>query len=231
MLRWQILIAAAAMAVGTAAPAGAQDARYRRFTDSISDTNRSDRIVYVPLGWAFPGPRPATMPHDVSAAAWYRQPLGTRGARPDSVLDDAEFRLESFETTGAGPAPGRTFRVVVVRRPAVSEGTAAPLLRVVDSDSQIGSAALGAAEPVPGGTRFTFTLRPPHYGLARSGKLPDSDRFELLFMPARGVKKPEYITLKPTFGGDNPRDRMNLPPPRPPLVERVAGKREEVRNK
>src|ERR687886_187393 len=97
-MRWTVL-ATAVMAAAVASPAGAQRmGADRHFTWLTTDTNRSDRIIYAPVGAIYPGRRPASQPYDVSAATWYRQPLGSHNVKPDKNLENAQYTLESFDT-------------------------------------------------------------------------------------------------------------------------------------
>ena len=217
------LLTAGALAFLVAAPASAQspDGNYRRFSQEPMDTNRSNRIVYVPLGWAFPGPRPATQPHDASSATWYQLPVGVRGVRPDKNLERAEYRLESFQPL---PGDGRRLRVVITRTGGGDIGT--PELAVVHTKSQISATGSPRVEAIPGGTRYTFVVTPPDLGVPGRAA---AERYEIRFFPATEVPEPPRIARKPTFDGADPQVRAAQGPPRLPYAERVAGKRLEYR--
>jgi hypothetical protein len=203
-----------------AGAAGAQEYAYRRFDQPPTDTNRSNRIVYVPLGWAFSGSRPPQQPYDVSVATWYQ---ATPGARADNVLDNGNYVLEQFAN---GSRPGM-LRVVIRRSgPAVQD---LPELRVVDRDSLLTTRAQAQVERNGAGVRYVFDVPSP---LITSQ--PQGDRrpgYELRLMTARpDVRLPSYIVRKPTFSGMDPELRRTLPPPQLPYAERVAGKRIEYRS-
>lgn len=226
------LLAAAALAtlLGTGASAQVNNTGpYRRFTDDVGDVNRSNRIVYVPLGWAFSGARPARLPHDVSSATWYLQPLGSQGARPDKVLDKAEYTLERFEVMKGQNGSASMIRVVITRTGGAPEP--APELRLVHPETQISARADAQIEPIPGGSRYTFLVRPPHFGLTSGPQAPDTNRYEIRFMASREVTpRTSVARSKPTFGGEDARLRALSPPPQLPAAERVAGRRIEYRS-
>jgi hypothetical protein len=203
-----------------AGAASAQEYAYRHFDQPVTDTNRSNRIVYVPLGWAFPGARPPQQPYDVSVATWYR---GTPGARADNVLDKGEYVLERFEN---GARPGM-LRVVIRRTgPAVQD---LPELRVVDRDSALTTRAKARVERDGAGVRYVFDVPSPLItSQPRGDQRPG---YELRLMTARpDVRLPDYIVRKPTFSGMDLDERRALPPPQLPYAERVAGKRIEYRS-
>ena len=230
-MRWQILTAGALTAVA-ALPASAQfeDGHYRRFTEDVTDVNRNNKIVYAPLGWSFRGARPASMPFSVSVASWYQQSAGAANVKPDNVRDEAEYRLERFETVKDGG--NAMFRVTITRTPAPPEGQAPPELRLVHTDTLITSRDRATVETTPNGVRYQFYVRSPQLTMAPRGESSreDADRYELRLMPAREVNLPRYITRAPTFGGEDPMLRMHRTPPQLPLAERVAGRRIEYRN-
>lgn len=234
-MRWHVF-AAVGLAAAVAAPAQAQVGGYRRFTTEPGDTNRSNKIVYVPVARAFSGSRPTQQPYDVAVASWYVEPLGSRNDRPDNKLDDAEYVLETFEAVKAEGERLPTMRVVVTRRPAPPEGTAPPELTVLHRKTLISSRGMARVEPIADGVRYTFTLKPPlaEFGpAALSTPSGASPRYELSLFPAREVRLPRHITKAPTFsGGEDPETRMLTTPraPRLPEAERVAGKRFEFRN-
>jgi hypothetical protein len=222
------LIAAVTVAGAVAAPACAQE-NLRRFTEYPLETNHPERLVYVPLGWAFPGRRPAEQPYDVSAATWYLQPLGSAGVKPSKVLGRDEYVLERFGPAAREGASPAAFRVVITRRPAPAATTDLPRLEVVHPRTRISAIAFPSVEPVAGGVRYTYTVTPPYYALFTEATVPDAERFEIRFMPARGVQVPKYITRAPTFGGMDRQTLAQMPPPRLTVAERVAGKRIEYR--
>jgi hypothetical protein len=223
--------AAAALALAVAGPASAQLDPYRRFTTAPNDTNRNNKLVYVPLGWSFPGAKPADQPYDVATAAWYRQPLGSTGAAPDKVLDKSSYTLERFDLVRADG--GRLMRVVVTQRPAPAERQP-PMLRVMNPQSMISASSVAGIEDLPDGVRYTFLVRPPHHDFIPAGERVAATAprdYELRFMPARNVELPRYIVGAPTFNrGLDPETRAAMPPPRLPVEERVAGKRIEYRS-
>lgn len=224
-------LAIAATAVITAGPARAQDAGSRRFTQDYWDTNRSNRIVYVPIGFHFNGPPTGKQLYDVSAATWYLQPLGARGVRPDRVLDKGDYTLDQFELVG-GDTARPSVSVVITRRPAPPEGTPPPQIDVVHPNGISARPALATVEPVAGGVRYSFMVSPPLWGFSSrvGGKNTDPLRYELRLLSGRDVKLPDYITRAPTFSGFDPETRMSQPPPQLPYVERVAGRRIEYRS-
>ena len=229
-MRWTQL-AAATLLLGTIGGARAEDGPYRHFTRPAIDPNRNDRIIYVPVALGYTeGPRPG-MPHDVSAATWYLEPLGSREAKPDKVLDDARYVLERFETVRVGGRP--MLEVVITRYPAPAAGTDVPLLRVVEPESNISAAATATVSAIPGGVRYRFLVEPPLRNFAPEGDpgmVPATDRYSLLFMPARDVKYPAAMRQLGTFAGASVETRMQQGPPQLPVQERVAGKRLEFRN-
>jgi hypothetical protein len=227
-MRWTLLATAVA-AAAVAAPAGAQQVGAdRHFTHIVTDTNRSDRIIYAPIGMAFSGPRPGSQPYDVSAATWYRQPLGSQNVKPDKNLEKAQYTLESFDAVKDQGL--NQIRVVITRRPAPPEGTEAPRIAVVHPDSAISSTAFPKTEMLADGVRYTYMVMPPNLGFASRRDQITSDRYEIRFQPARDVHIPRYITKAPTFGGEDHEARdMAAPPPSLPRTERVAGKRLEYR--
>jgi len=230
-MRWQVL-AAAALTAATAGPASAQIGEYRRFTHEPMDTNRSNKIIYAPVGWAFSGRRPAAQPRSVAVASWYLQPLGSRNDRADKVLDKGEYTLESFDAVRPEGDLLTRMRVVITRMPAPPEGTDLPELNVVHPRTLISSRAVPAVETIPGGVRYTFTLTPPMFGFAPAGdvkNLPSTSQFQLELLPARALSVPRHIARKPTFNQEDAETLRQLPPPRLTVEERVAGKRLEYR--
>jgi hypothetical protein len=231
-MRRQLLVGIA-LALLTAVPGRAQDAAERRFTQPPIDPNRNHKVIYVPLGWKFPGARPATQPYDVSAASWYQQRIGARDRRPDNVLDGAEYTLERFDVLrGAG---GQSqLRVVIFRRPSKGdssfEGLNRPELQIVDTRSRITATGYPQIERADGGTRYTYVVLPPSFDFTRTSAV-DADRFELRFLPASEVRLPRSIVRAPTFGGYDVQTRMSQGPPRVRTSERVAGSREEFKGR
>jgi hypothetical protein len=222
--------AALVVAAAAAVPARAQDGPLRRF---YWDVNRSNREVYVPLVWAFPGRRPADMPYSVSVASWFRQPLGARDVRASTVLDKARYTLDEFSLMDAN-SPRARVAVVITRTPALPEGTEPPRLDLVHPSGISAPHVPADMESVPGGTRFTFITTPPlwNYTAGNSNVDPkDVQRYEVRLLTAREeVRRPRSITRAPTFGGFDIETRMSLPPPRLPREERVAGRRIEYRS-
>jgi hypothetical protein len=214
---------AAAASILLAVAASADEYAYRHFEQPLTDTNRSNRIIYAPVGMAFSGPRPARQPFDVSVATWYQQSVGSRGARPDNVLDSGEYVLERFEQV---PGTGM-LRVVISRRGEPVQD--APELRVVDPVSALTTRAEATTERTADGVRYIFTTRPPRIVSVPRSEVGERGRYELRLMTARHVKLPAYLVRKPTFSGESVRDRMAEAPPRLPYQERVAGKRIEYR--
>lgn len=226
----RVLIAAAALAWMVAGAAEAQHTTgsFRRFTTDPGDTNRSNKIIYVPIGMALPGQRPAQGQYEWSTATWFLQPLGSAGVRPDKKLGDAEYVLERFESVKGAPGqPGR-LRVVITRRGGGSEP--APELRVTDPQTHITSRAQARVTPIPGGSRYEFLVQPPLAGLFPGGQTPARDRYELQFMSSTRTSPPPALARRPTFGGEDPELRALAGPPRLPKAERVAGKRLEFRS-
>lgn len=212
------LLAATIIATALAGSAQAQNSGpYRRFTDWPTDTNRNDRIVYAPLGWAFTGSRPVGQPHDVSSATWYQVRPGSAAVKPDSVLDKAEYRLERFDMANG------VFNVVITRRGGQADP--APELRLVDTETNITS----RAQPSIEGDRYTFVVKPPLAGFGASAT-PKAERFEIRFMGSGNVRPPASIVRAPTFGGEDLETRSLSGPPQLPKSERVAGKRIEYRS-
>lgn len=200
----------------------------RRFTEHPTESNRPNRIVYAPLAWAFPGSAPPNMVRDVSVASWYRVSLNVSNRRPDKVLDDNRYTLERFALIGTGEGERPQFRVVVTQRPAPPIGSAAPRLSVVHPN-QISSVALGTADRLADGVRYTFTVEPPLAGFRPTRQLPAAGEYSVRLMPARDVSYPVALRRAPTFAGVDVETRMATPPPRLPRAERVAGKRLEYR--
>ena len=218
------LFAGAVLATLIGGAAGAQNdtGNYRRFTDDVGDTNRSNRIIYAPIGSAYPERRPARQPYDEASAAWYLQPVGATAVKPSKVLDKAEYTLDRFDLTPGG------MRVVITRTGGQPEP--APMLQILNTETQISSRATPVVTPVAGGSRYTFLVRPPHQGLASAFQTAKSDRFELRFMSSREVPTPPSIARRPTFGGESKAIQALNGPPRLPRAERVAGKRIEYRS-
>jgi len=229
-MRWSAIVVMA-ITIVSAGGAQAQQDPYRRFTREPIDPNENNKIVYVPLASAFPGPRPGDQPYDVAAASWYSERLGNRESKPDRVLDKGTYVLNRFETVGA---PGsRMLEVVVTRFPAPPAASPAPQLRITDPRSNISASAFATAAPVAGGTEFRFRVRPPLLGFSPNAdpeNLPASNRYTLSFLPARDVPLPPALRTAATFSGAGVEARMDQGPPRLPLEERVAGKRLEFRS-
>ncbi|MCC2670205.1 MAG: hypothetical protein K0Q72_2676 [Armatimonadetes bacterium] len=229
-MRWPAF-AAAAVTIATAGGAVAQDGPYRRFTQPPIDPNRNNRMIYAPVASAYPGSRPADQPHDVSAATWFQQSLGSRAARPDKVLDGGSYVLERFTTIGNGDNP--MFEVVVTRTPAPPAGTALPALRVVHPDSAISAAALPTMTQASGSATYRFLVRPPLAGFTPVASAPggqNASRYELRFLPAGEVRNPVWMRQAGTFAGAGVEARMSQAPPQLPVEERVAGRRLEFRS-
>jgi len=229
-MRWPV-IAGAVIALGAAGVVNAEDGPYRRFTRPQIDTNRNNRMVYVPVVSAFSEPRPADMPFDVASAAWYSQPLGSRGVKPDKVLDRDTYHLERFDTARSGDST--VFEVVITRSPAPPADWDVPLLRVVETNSSISSAATPTTTPMSGGVRYRFLVRPPLQGLtptSNGANRSGAERYQLAFLPARGVKEPPALRRAATFDGASVETRMQQGPPQLTVAERVAGKRLEFRS-
>ncbi|MFN3649633.1 MAG: hypothetical protein ACK47B_08625 [Armatimonadota bacterium] len=232
MRTWHAL-AAAALAL-SALPAAAQEGNLRRFTDTPSDTNRSNRIIYVPLGWSFPEARPPRMGYNVASAAWHQVRLGEAGVRPDQTLDKSEYSLERFEEVANRPG---IVRIVIERRPVeggqpIATADAPPQLGLVERDTLISTQALPQVDRVGNGVRYTYTMPLPEVALlGQKATLPaDTSRaYELRLKPAEEVQLPRYITRAPTFGGEDPQTRALMPPPTTTVNERVAGQRQETR--
>lgn len=229
-MRWSA-IAVMAITIVSAGSARAQQDPYRRFTREPIDPNENNKMVYVPLASAFPGPRPADQPYDVAAASWYDERLGSHGTKPDRVLDKGNYVLNRFETMdGEG---SRMLEVVVTRYPASPAGTPAPQMRITDPGSNISASAFAVPVPVAGGTEFRFRVRPPLLGFAPNadrGNLPASNRYILSFLPARDVPLPAELRTAAGFSGAGVEAQMAQGPPRLPVEERVAGKRLEFRS-
>lgn len=230
-MRWPV-IAGAALVLAATGSVWAEDGPYRRFTRPLIDTNRNNRAVYVPVLSAFSESRPAELPYDVASAAWYARPLGSRAVKPDKVLDGDAYHLERFEAARSGDAP--VFEVVITRSPAPPPADwDTPLLRVVEVNSAISSAATPTTTAIPGGVRYRFLVRPPLQGFIptsdtvnRSG----AERYQLAFLPSRDVKEPPALRRAATFDGASVETRMQQGPPQLPVAERVAGKRLEFRS-
>lgn len=223
---------AAALCVAGAIPAHAQSGQgaLRRFTEHPTDTNRNNRVAYVPLGWSFSGQRPGSLPYDVSVATWYQLPIHTTHVKPDKVLDSGTYRVERFDVVGSRPGESAQLRVVITRQPAPPVDAAPPRIQIVHGRTGISSLAFASAEALPDGVRYTFVAEPPQLNLAMNGGRPDTDRYEVRLMPAREVSLPQNIARAPTFGGEDIQTRQAMAPPRLPREERVAGKRIEYRN-
>ena len=220
-MRWHPF-AAAVLAVAAAGPASAQSGPERRFTDLPNDTNRNNKLIYVPLAMGASGPKPAGQPYDVAAAAWYGQPLGTAGAQADKVLDKSRCVLERFDSVRG--SEGNLLRVIVTQRPAAPDAEP-PMIRVVEAKSMLSASALAHVEPLSDGARYTFLVRHPSWDGATAPS------FEIHLLPGREVKLPRYLVGAPTFvRGADRETRALTPPPRLPLIERVAGKRIEYRS-
>lgn len=226
---WQGVAAAALCLIASSAAQAQQgQGALRRFTELPTDTNRSNRVNYVPLGWSFSEDRPGKLPYDVSVASWYRLPIFTTNVKPDKVLDKGTYQLERFDAVGTEPGGTPRFRVVITRRPAPPEGTA-PRLQLLHGRTGISSLAFAAMEALPDGVRYTFLAEPPQLNLTANRSVPDTDRYEVRLMPARDVTLPRNIVRAPTFGGEDLGTRQAMAPPRLPREERVAGKRIEYR--
>ncbi|MGV3719647.1 MAG: hypothetical protein ACO1SX_01960 [Actinomycetota bacterium] len=229
-MRWPV-IAGAIIALGATGMVKAEDGPYRRFTRPQIDTNRNNRMVYVPVASAFPGSRPAEMPYDVASAAWYARPLGSRDVKPDKVLDGDTYQLERFDTARNGDST--VFEVVITRSPAPPADWDIPLLRVVEGRSNISSAATPTTTPIDGGVRYRFLVRPPLEGFAPTPNgvnRSEAVRYQLAFLPAREVKEPPALRRAATFDGASVETRMQQGPPQLTVAERVAGKRLEFRS-
>lgn len=222
------LLAAAAIA----GPTLADGVPSRHFTQSPTDTNRSERIVYAPLGMKVIGQRTINQPYDVSAATWYLKSPGAQGARPDKVLDKGAYTLDSFELLSPRSASqGPRFKVVITRRPAPATEDM-PEVHVVHPQSGITVRGFPQIETVADGVRYSYLITPPPFGFFPTGdfKSAASGQYEIRFMTARDVRPPASIARLPTFGGEDHSIRSTTPPPRLPAAERVAGKRIEYRN-
>jgi hypothetical protein len=227
-MRWAAF-AASAIALAAACGASAEDGPYRHFTRPAIDTNRNDRIIYAPVATAYPGARPGELPHDVSVATWYALASG-QTAKPDKVLDNGRYVLERFETIRNGAEPA--LEVVISRYPAPTGGDV-PLLRVVDRDSNISSAATPISSAIPGGVRYRFQVRPPLHDFAamsNPGSRREAQQYMLRFLPARPVAQPAAMRRAGTFGGASTETVMSQGPPQLTVAERVAGKRLEFRS-
>jgi hypothetical protein len=226
MRRFLLASAVLTTVMGTAALAQDPAGPPRRFTEYPIDPNRNNKVVYVPLGWAFPGPRPAQQPYDVSTATWYAEPLGIRGEKPDKVLDGAHYTLEEFSAPKPIRGEPAMIRVVISRRGGPAESV--PELQIMSTQSNITVRAEPTMESISGGTRYTFIAMPPEFGFGSSGQ---ADRYEIRFMSSRPNQKlPAGLVRRPTFGGEEPELRALQPPPQLPRTERVAGKRLEYRS-
>jgi hypothetical protein len=223
MRRHSILTFAVLVAAGaTAGPAAAQIDAYRG-TYPLSDVNRSNRIIYAPIVRSYSGPRPADMPRDVSAAAWFRVAPGRQGLRPDLTRERARYRLQSFQAVGNGEE-GR-FRVVITRSPDPGDEEL-PELRLVHSDSGLGSTALPErVDDIAGGVRYTYTISHPYPPTEVMRAARERETFGIHFMPARDVELPRSLVGAPTFGQAPLEDRRSWGPPRLPEAERRTGKR------
>lgn len=228
--RRAVLFGIAAAALLAAGPVRAQE-QLRRFTQDYWDVNRSNRIVYVPVGFHFSGPPTGKQQYDVSVATWYLQPLGVRSVRPDKVLDKGEYSLDQLELVGADTARP-SVSVVITRRPAPPEGTPPPAIDVVHPNGISARPALATVEPVDGGVRYSFMVSPPLWGFSSPNNVKERGtlRYEVRLLSGRDTKLPNYLTRAPTFGGLDTETRMSLPPPQLPYVERVAGRRIEYRS-
>jgi hypothetical protein len=228
-MRWQLCaaVAIAAVVAGPARAQGSQDGNIRRFTSEPMDTNRSERIIYVPVGWKFAGPKPGRMPYDVSTATWYAQPIGSRGVLPNKVLDKADYRLESFDMTDDARV-----RVVMTRRATDGADMGAPQIQVTNTDTHITVHGYPQVERTAEGVRYTYVAPAPEIGFVprrAASTSGNAERYELRFLPEREVKLPASVARKPTFGGDDIETRMSRSLPQLPAVERVAGRRIEYR--
>lgn len=225
------LWAAAALATLIGSTASAQvnnTGPYRRFTDDVGDVNRSNRIGYVPLAWAFSEARPARQPYDESSATWYIQPVGARGVKPDKVLDKADYTLDEFAWMKQGNGAPDRLRVVITRIGGPAEP--APELRLVHPETHITTRARANVTPVAGGSRYTFELESP-LGRFQPSSVTQPNRFEVRFMASHEVSRRTFeARSKPTFSGEDPQLRALSGPPRLPRAERVAGKRIEFRS-
>ncbi len=224
-------LAGALLAGGLAGPAEADEGDgQRRFTASPTDTNRSYRMVYVPVFSSYPGVRPATQPHDAASAAWFQLPLGATQSKPSQIRTKDGYLMESFDRVRTA-GEGEMLRVVVTRTPGPPAGAGLPQIGVVHPESQISARAFPAAEAIPGGVRYTFMVRPPHYGFITdpAASTGPSLRYEVRFLPAEEVRPPSILTRAPGFGGPSIQERLSEGPPRIPTMERVAGRRQEYR--
>jgi hypothetical protein len=188
-------------------------------------------MVYVPVASAFPGARPAEMPYDVASAAWYSQPLGSGGVKPDKTLNGETYQLERFVAARSGAST--VFEVIITRSPAPPADWDVPLLRVMETGSGISSAATPTTSPIPGGVRYRFQVRPPLQGfipVSDTTNRTGAERYQLAFMPSRDVKLPPAMRRAGTFDGASVETRMQQAPPQLPIAERVAGRRLEFRN-
>lgn len=219
------IAAALAALLGTAARA--QIDPYRRFTRDPLDVNRSNQIVYVPLGWAFPGPRPPHQPYSVAVASWFAVAPGSGQAPADRALDDGRYVLQRFERIQSGRRRG-WLRGEIVRRPAPPAEAAPPRVEVVHRGTLLTARTLATAEPLPDGVRYRFEVPSPEQGFA--GPEPGGAGYEVRLLPAREVRPPAEIVRKPTFGGGDEWARLMPPPPQLPVAERVAGRRIEYRS-
>jgi hypothetical protein len=217
------ICAAAVLALAVAGAARAQEVEnYRRFTTQPGDTNRNNRIIYAPIVTAYPGSRPVHQPYEQPAASWYQKALGTSG-KPDKTVDHADYRLERFDSLKGGD-----IEVVITRTGGRDES--APELRVTEPKSLLTSRASAHITAIPGGNRYTFTVRPPLGGFAPPSQVTANDQYLIEFMASGYVSPPSSMARKPTFDGVNPEIRALQGPPRLPNEERVAGKRMEYRS-
>jgi len=225
-MKWQTL-AAAALAVSVISPASAQIGPYRRFTqDDPSDINRNNRIGYVPVLRTFTGRRTGDGSYLLPSASWFQEASGSHDRKPDMVRDNARYTLEAFEPI-QGDAAGR-MRVVITRSPAPPADSQPPLLQLVETRSRVTTRATPEVEAMADGVRYTFTVSPFQVGVVSERSKPQ--RYQVDFVPEKGVSRPDYIAMWPTFGGATWWERATQGPPRLPYAERVAGKRIEYRS-
>ncbi len=228
-MRWPIL-ATATVALAAAVPARAQ-IPYRHFEQPYWDTNRSDRIAYYPLAKAFSGPRPGVQPYNVAEASWFQQKLGTPELRPSQVHDGAEYALNQFTMERRN---GTRMLHVVITRMGGTPDEGVPQLRVTHAPSRISVTSLArVTRAADGGVRYTFDIVPPTFGFSGDPSVRDAAepaRYQVDLIPPRNLQVPSYIARYPTFGGEEWKTRMDQPPPRLPVEERVAGKRIEYRS-
>src|SRR3569833_1785150 len=180
-----------------AAPVAAQqpDGNTRHFYQNpFYESNGNGRIIYAPLVASHSGAARAGQPYSYPVADWAQIQPGARDRGPDSKIDNGTYRLERFDATHQGSSP--VFHVVMTRRPAPPEGTAAPELRVLDQQSQISTVALGSVQTIDGGVQYTFLVRPPLLRLASAtegGNRATPGTYVLRLAPARDILRPHYF--------------------------------------